>query len=77
MVLSISYDPEKKYETNHCPSTFQHKVKSLGTGIWFIILRMGPNRKYLLRLHTYPTLTPAYTLKKNRQIVWNQIKSDF
>jgi len=64
---------KKKYETNHCPSTFQHKVKTLGTGIWFIIVRMGPNRKYLLRLHTYPTFTPAYTLKKNRQIVWNQI----
>jgi len=40
------------------------KVKSLGTGILFIIIRIGPNRKYLLRFHTYTTFTPAYTVKK-------------
>jgi hypothetical protein len=48
-VISIWSHPHKN-EPNHCPSTFQSKVKSLGTVIWFIFMRMGPNLKYLLRL---------------------------
>ena len=77
MVFSISYNPPKIWNKSLSgPSNFQHKVKSWGTGIWFIILRMGPNRKYLLRLHTPPLFLPTHW-KKNRQIVWNQIKIDF
>ena len=78
---------EKKQNENHATKIpkikrqnygmKERKIKCLGTKNWLIIVKMGPNRKYLLRLYTCPTSTPAYTSKKNRQIVWNQIKSDF
>ena len=38
-------------------------MTSWGTGIWFIILRMVPNRKYLLRLHTPPLFLPIHWKK--------------
>ena len=46
----------KKDEPNHCLSSLFFRLKSWGTVIWLILLRIGQNCKYLPRLpHLYLT----------------------
>lgn len=70
MVFSISYNPQKIW----------NKSLSLkfSTRDWDLVhyFENGTKSKVPSEI-TYPTFIPAYTLKKNRQIVWNQIKIDF
>ena len=51
----FQFGPILKNKPNHWASTFQPKVENWGTVIYFLLLRMGPNRKYLLKLphHLY------------------------
>lgn len=75
MVFSISYNPQKIWNKSLYLkfSTQSEKLRDWDLVHYF---ENGTKSKVPSEI-TYPTFIPAYTLKKNRQIVWNQIKIDF
>ena len=72
MVFSISYNPQKIYNKS---LSLKFSTQSEKLRDWDLVhyFENGTKSKVPSEI-TYPTFIPAYTLKKNRQIVWNQIK---
>ena len=75
MVFSISYNPPKIWNKS---LSLKFSTQSEKLRDWDLVhyFENGTKSKVPSEI-TYPTFIPAYTLKKNRQIVWNQIKIDF